>query len=53
LLYVILLVSCSATITRDTVKTFFEVLTQQSDGGAISILRDIDGTKWDKDAAEW
>jgi hypothetical protein len=35
LLYVILLVSCSATITRDTVKKpLFEVLTQQSDGGA-------------------
>jgi hypothetical protein len=35
LLYVILLVSCSTTITRDTVKKpLFEVLTQQSDGGA-------------------
>jgi hypothetical protein len=46
LFYVILLVSCSATITRDTVKKpLFEVLTQQSDGGATSILRDIDGTK--------
>jgi hypothetical protein len=34
LLYVILLVSCSTTITRDTVKKpLFEVLTQQSDGG--------------------